>query len=537
MKIICNNIKKINALLLIDIIIILLSQLLYIIFHNYPRELREDVMFKCAVDFSNGINPYSLDLLMSNVPFNQSVYGFIPALLLVPVIKIFGIKLIYCKITFYVLMLAGLFMFYLLFRIRGMSITLSLIGLLSYLPVYFFWHHRHYSPYPNTVALTFQAALLLMIFRDTKSKKLRPIVYAFVCVLMFYCKQYFIFISFPIFVFLLFKDLKSSVVFAVSGGIFFFSSIFIVNKFLPLYFSFAIGMAFLECPLSDTKYLITEFISLWKSEYAFIFLLAFSSLFSLFREYYIIIIKKRERSVFEFIKRNISLEFFILFLLFVPICHMSRNNGQFCEYFVQIIVPPVSIIALFEAEKILLKKEYVKIFANKICFMQIIALIFIGFFTLTASYYKLEMPFLDSKIRTKNDWLETCALLDTVDKNKMLIPPHLSFYCIENNIYCCDYGQNEYLNKEIYDKYKKSKVLTQCFPYLDKIFNICMKYTKDTQNAINNGEYDMILLTESGALLSEQNINCNNEYYELIEKKELKCGVNTWTTLFYEKTD
>lgn len=526
-----NNIKKqVNFLFLVYIsifIIVLLSQFIYLLIHNYPRELRENVLIKYAVDFAHGINPYSIEMLNSDLPHNHSGYGFIPALIIAPFVKMVGYENLYTfvRLLFFGIKIVGIFLFFLVLKNKGYTKNISIIGAFVYFLTYYFWGWNYYCIFPNTIALTLQALLLFFIYSDDNKKNYHPLIYSVISVILFYCKQYFVLIACPIFIYFLINNMRVAIKYFTYTFLIFFVSIFLVNKVFPLYFTLAIGWIKVCCPLNGIRYLISQLYSIVKSGFFILIIFFFMRLYLEIKE--TICIKGRKISnTILLVKEKVSFELLTVFTLFLPTCYLSLNGGQFCEYILQIIVPFFSIYALGIFDIVF--KNNNRVIKKTISLLVTLCLLLL-------SIPKIVNPFSARNMKTLNDWNTVFSYIDDFNDN-IILPQHLSYYCIKNSIYTDDYGQNEYFlesHKKDLDEIGYWKTL---FPNLEKLYEIQINYKNVVNTNIKNELYDLVVVTDAG-VNNRSNTILEGANYALDFEIPLRCGNQIWKTYFYRKVN
>jgi hypothetical protein len=227
-----------NIIVFAAIILLLIYPLQYIkgfLSFPYPLEIRETASIYPAVAFAKGVNPYSIQ----NFPEHIYVYGFLYPLSLAPFINLGDHPMLvarYYNVLFLVFFLGISFW---IFRKRNASINSSLIGVLILLnSICYIWAINGARPdVPGLFFALFGFGFLLK--RDLNTSSL--LLCAVSCALSFYFKQYMLFSTLVVAVFLFFFVSKQKGYFFITAVLtLVLASFFLIRRFSPLYFEYSI---------------------------------------------------------------------------------------------------------------------------------------------------------------------------------------------------------------------------------------------------------------------------------------------------------
>jgi len=201
----------------------------------YPLEYREAAMISPAIDFSKGINPYSLQ----NYPDHMYLYGVFYPLVLAPFINSVEHPLLVARATNVIFLVLFLGMSYYIFRKRNASIFSSLIGVIILLnSTCYIWAMNGARP---DIPGLFFAFLGFCFLLDGKPGNIQVVLCAISCVISFYFKQYLVFSSLVIAAYLwLFISKKQGYFFSAVTILLGVSSFLVIRSCFPLYYEYAV---------------------------------------------------------------------------------------------------------------------------------------------------------------------------------------------------------------------------------------------------------------------------------------------------------
>ena len=518
--------NKIYILVLTILAIAVLSQCTDVVVNRNPKELREMSLIAYAVDFSEGVNPYSLKILEQKLPTNVGCYGFMVPFVVSPLVKVVGRANALLLFEFITILLAclGIIFTWLILRENGVSKNLSSCGTVLMYIAQLLSGGLVSAAFAGQWGMTFLLMLTYLVIHDSPKQKFRPILYVIIIIFIFYDKQYFVFISLPILIYLVIKDRRSSITFAITGMIVGVISLAVVQLIFPLYFSLAIARAQLDSVMGTFDYSVVQLIVLLRQKW---FILC--SVFTMLAIFNAIKKAKISKNVDE-----ISFELWALITLFIPVMYLSLNKGQDKEYLTQLIIPYVVLIGVETISKYFAttkddERVRVKILGTSIR----IALFFTMIFSLKD---EIIVPFSAFNSEKKDSWARAYELLDYyAPTGKIIVPPQLSQYCLVNGIYTDDYGQAEYMSLTALEKYEKNNIYKVLFPNLDELLQINIEYNEEVQKNIEEQNYDMVVLNVQNAGNYVIDNPVIGENYKLVDTIDLYTGMEKWTSCFYAK--
>lgn len=519
-----------SAVLLLFILIGLKFYSVLII--NIPHELRETNMVAFAKSFADGNNLYSFSALNHEVPPATSQYGLLVPLLLAPFVKIGGIfgveALRIAQLATIFIEISGLLLVYLIIMKNCGSRLFAIFGVIVSYSC--FWRYAAFGgAFPDQWGLTFALLMTYCVIRFEQQKQYKVIVYALMCVVMFYIKQYFVFNAVGLSVYLFFYSSKRDFAkFVLWNTIFGVGSVICVVKIFPLYFpeaialtSGAVGDAGWSFSLVQIKNMAFHYYPLVSVIYiCFVFLQIFK-----------LVDKKCKKSE---VCENIKGKFlFVQSICILPIVTvLSRNIGTYYTYYLQLwwiyVILYVFVnfpdVVSFVADKM----------SNKIKYSKQLALIFVSLISIFT--VRQCLPIVVEKpldVAMQNNWEVALNIMDVYrNKGEMLLSPHLSAYCLEHDIPTADYGQAEFNSAGNLKHFKNRWLYPEIFPETEKILLKNIEYNRLVKEKVKNREYALIALTDMGKYsLTEEEIEVSG--YKKMEEIILVTGKQKWKTRFY----
>lgn len=212
---------------------------------NIPHEFREVNLVAFAKSFADGKNLYSFSVLKDEIPPVTSQYGLLVPLLLAPFVKIgeiFGVEALrIAQLTTIFIEIAGLLLVYLIIMKNCGNRLFAIFGaIVSYSC---FWRYAAFGgAFPDQWGLTFALLMTYCIISFEQQKRHKVIVYALMCIILFYIKQYFVFNLVGLSLYLFFYSKKDFIKFIFCAAFFGAISALLVVKIFPLYFPEAIAI-------------------------------------------------------------------------------------------------------------------------------------------------------------------------------------------------------------------------------------------------------------------------------------------------------
>ena len=496
-----------------------------------PKTFREMTMIKYAVDFSRGMNPYAQELLSSDFPFNSGCYGCLQALMTGFLLKLVSVEdaLLVAELFSIALDMTTAMVMYFILRSRKCERWIALFAVMVVELVLFCYG----AAYPHSVGMLLMLLLIFLINRDNRRKEFHPAVYAVIAVLSFYAKQYFLLTAPCVFVYLLIQSPKDSRKLLLYGLLFGFGSLFAVWNIFPLYIPLTLVRASIDSNMKDLNYAISQLYQAFIMKYLAVTVLAFLGFLILAVKTVRVVGNQwvNMRSKILICLRTVSYEGVSLIVSFLPVVEISKNQGQFCEYFEQLLVPYACIIGAMALNKLWKPYKQGTIRTVVSIFLVCMAL-FAGWnnFQLTAGkVFTLDIGHL------QRSWKETEQILDQfAPEQKMIVPALLSNYCMVRDIYTDDYGQAQYNSMTAMRKLKRKPLYDKLFPAMDKIISMTLDYRGYVQSNIDKGYYELLMLnSDNRGSLNCHNLKVGEGNYELYGEKKIPTPVGEYLVKIY----
>lgn len=494
-----------------------------------PNEFRELTLVKYAVDFADGINPYSLNLLDSDVPSNAGCYGFVVPLVMSVVMRLVPADMYIFAYEFCTILasVVSMIFFAKALSLQGVHPLFQAFGALSIFMATF--------SYPYPVAMTEQygfalaTILLYLVIRDEIRGLYHPILYAVLLVIMFYIKQYYILIGFALFMYLLVKMCGDALRLFVIGMAMGITSVAVVWFVFPLYFPLAIARANLDATMDEWNYSFDQIksIVLEEQQVAFIFFV-----------FGIILVAKRvfdyrkaaKDCIWDKLKCSLRFELAAVVILLPFALYLARNVGQIKSYIYEIWIPYMVFCGLCAVQELFNKSNDL----NKILKHLTVAILCI--LTVLGAYGVFKYEYKDMNTANYKDynaaWDQAYALIDKyAGDREVLIPAHLSAYCFASNQYTDDYGQAEYMGEKALGKFSDNKLYSKIFPNLGKLMEIDVRYEEQVKKAVSEGKYKLVVVCDGIGRFKLNDLDLD-ENYEEVANLTLRTGGEYFPTHF-----
>ena len=535
------------------LLMVFASNFYFICAMPYQKSYREMTMIKYAVDFSRGINPYSAALLKSELPFNSGCYAFLQSFLTGFILKFFPVSraLTVSELFSKCIDVAAALLVYLTVRKHGCERWISLLAALISVRIV-----SACTAYPHSLGMMLVYLLLFLVTRDTIKDAYHPFLYAVIVILAFYSKQYFLLLGPCLFVYLLFRSLRDAVKLAIYGLVIGFGSLFFIDRVFPLYLPLVLVRANIDSNMRGILYILKQIATVVVIKYPDVALLSLCALFIVVPA---LCAKYREQCGTAAQKtwalcKSLSYEEVCLLVSVLPVTYISRNHGQFCEYYEQLMVPYAIIWGCavmdwfmkgsYSDEK---GKQFLQADQSGICDMKrsypdktgkavrilMIAAAACGvFLTLSripAVYFRADIA------AAKQTWTDTIDIIEENAPNRRIITsPLLANYCLVNDIYTDDYGQAQYNSDRTMKILDESPVYNKYFPEMAEIIEMTLKYRKEVQKQLDAGYYEVVALSSDGrGSLNYDNMRIDENLYESYGVKRLAVGTSSYYIRIY----
>lgn len=533
--------KFLYCILLIAFLSVVIQKGYTIIAYNTPKELREMNTVVFAYNFAYGNNLYAVSALDNEIPVATSMYGFLVPLVLSPFIRLLSFTglnpLQICELLTLIIELVGAAFFYRIVHRKTGSHLLSAAGMLLFYSCY--WRYSFFAgAFPDQWGLTLSIVLMDILHFDEKKHRYHPDVYAFVLVLLFYIKQYFVCatIGFCVYLFIYSKkDLIKIMFYGIGFGII---SVFLVYSIFPLYFSEAFPIGQGQALTIDWGYSLMQ-IKRLSIHYGCIMIFF---VVGILLNFYTVITKKR-------IIGEVSFELCQIIFILPLLAYLARNQGTIYTYYLQLWYPYIilySIVSIPVIAKYIAripKKNCRIVFTMLSCILVTLA---VGNIMLSDSSFSEVMtpsalPTLRCNLMTEEQreaWNRAFKILkeegEHAAEGEVLVSMHLTEYCLENHIETSNYGQAEFNDVSNLQNFRDSSLWQNIFlfKYAEEIVQKNIAYNEKIRDNIYNHKYRCIasVYAKEFGLTDEDFVDAG---YRVLVKEELMTGKQCWNTTFY----
>ncbi|WP_455497444.1 hypothetical protein [Coprobacter sp.] len=401
------------------------------LFSPYPNEYREFANIDITRMFLEGKNPYDI----SNIPPFFYVYGFIMPLLtswLYSAMDLLHIDLLIFQrsIALICTFLCG----WIAAKEVKKRTHSGVYGFLAFsITLISGWSMGLSVALPNTMGV------FIMLFILSEVQKIKSVVHigliAFLTVLVFFIKQYFIIVLVPVFIWLLFRSKKFAFYYFLFSVICFFVAAVIVDYLYPAFFSIAI-VHHLSMASHSLSHLLKQ-LAVTGLFYFPLFLLFLSIVFNRNKNIVGQLKNKSSKSwnaPLVQLSKTPDIYGVAVCIYFIVIFRLGMHVGAYMTYIYQLLVPVLAIYVLSYID--MLKKERLK---N-------IALVGIVVFSLYHIGLFINIPRMMSS-QEKSGWESFYKILDA-DKTRGLCiySPLLAKYAWDNSLPVWNNGQTEYIS-------------------------------------------------------------------------------------------
>lgn len=478
-------------------------KLVSIIWGNpYPWELREGVGLQMGKYFAEGINPYLFNGI-NGTPYANYMYGFIIPGMFAVLKIVFGTKYVLaCELTTYLAEIIGVVFAYRTMQIKNVSDNASLLACIGVYGGY--WRYNAYGgAFPDAYGLTVLLFICYLIAKDENKNKFRPLLYAFLIVVEFYIKQYYVVLAVGIFLYLFLKNRKDSWVFLVSGCIMGITSMAVVRMLMPTFFT-------------STVLLLGLFNSynLWRAIKQFIYLaqyygLAYVTLITLIISAFVEGRRGGQRPDGG-LKLGISYEFVQTIVMGLFMLYFGQSDGTFYTYYLQLWIPFLVMATVGLADQnipnIKLRESWHKVFGSTAVRIAIVLVIMISL-----TKFIVVTPLTSTQ---KAEWEKIYGILDSYDSSSIRIKNNaLALYCVERELYDESWGHDGVYIDETLDKLAATNYSEWIFPYAKDLTKQYMDFQKASDQKMRLGQYDCVVLSVAEADEKKELMNNYAEVY------------------------
>ena len=530
--------EKVNKIVKIILYVAIVSFLLYaigvkfyiVLSEGVPREYREMNSVQFANEFANGNNLYD-DELNSETPFATNMYGVVMPLVISPFIKCLDMftalsVLQISQLVTLIFEVVGIVMFYYLILKKTRNHILSAFA--SDMLFVCYWR---YSPlggaFPDSYGLTLTILIMYLIVRNEIKARYYVMLYVLITIILFYTKQYFAFIACGVFVYLWINlSFKKAFLYFISGISLGAVSILLVNRKFDYYFTETLPMAQGQTSTEGWDYSLIQIVQLSKGPFLLVSIMTVILIITIIA---ICVVKKEVNLGSVFVwnneQKSVSYEMVQIFCIFPFVAYFAQNGGTSLTYYLQMWYPYVIVCGVITISIVI---KYLKEYKKQVWIVGIY--IFIGISIVSTKSWIIT-PRMSLEMR--DNWNMVYAILDEYsEQGDILVSPHLSAYCIENDIYTSDYGQAQFNGLVNYLSWDNSKIWKKLFPETGRIIECSWNHHDIMKQNVEEGKYSCIAITDYYEYYSVL-IELMDKKYVLLDEFPLQTGGQVWNTLIY----
>lgn len=465
---------------------------------DYPNEILEPANVLLTKSLLNGNVPYNIKNAVTpgiEPPVNFE-YPFLNNIVAAGFSFLTGgnVILAHYIVSFLAMVISAVIVWVILNRYSNTTVGPTMGFLLT---MFCHWRYGYISASPDGFGLF--VALLTLYLATMPKLKYRPLWCAIGTVAAFYSKQYYAGICISIFVFMLMYSKKSALKYFGWCVVFLASTMAIITWKWQLFWTYSVLLLMHGCfqgwgadgflyVLEQMKYLSFVFIGMIA-----ILIVALTGYIKKRRLDRVASTNENIASGKAAEKKNLVNEgdALPLFLIQIPVQILmlfifGRNDGAYLTYFLQLLIPSLSIAALLLLESMKPQKY-------EIVFMGVYA--FIALFTIYFGWGKLPMHMLtESEVET---WEYAYSLIDEYrEKGQVYFYNATAYSAINNGDSVFGIGHSGDINQNNYDDWKNNKVQQFLFPNADLVFEENLAYRDVMRQKAENNELSLITTPE-----------------------------------------
>ncbi len=487
-------------------------------FPGAVNEYREAADVQLTQAFLNGDNPYRLQSIEQerDMPPVLYQYSFLNSLVCAGLALLLGGRVILAHYILAVLAMIGSgILSYRLIDRYSQQTVLPMLG--AVLTLFCHWRFGYLSTTPISLGIF----LILLTFTVAVSPKIKhkAIITAFLCVLLFYTKLYFVTIAGAIFIFFLLYDRKEAFKYlgmCVGQGAL---SILLIQIFWPLYYTYS--LYFINGTLVWQS--IRRFINIGGSAggYAFVIPLFFSRLpvnfvfeqfgylimtfgvlfIILLASLIVAMIRKSKISIEE----NDVLCLAVIQIILQGLCMfvVGREDGAYLSYYLQLWMPYVILASLICLERFLKPSK---------TYLHLGLLVFVTLISLYFGYRRLPLHMMtDEEIAS---WQQAQSHVEKYTTN-VYYAPELAYLAMEqrNHSYYNN-GHTGVVNRTTLELWDDDQAAHVVFPHAGEIIRMNLDYQQKIQENIRNHAYTLVTIDDEG-LYVDETILTENDYHRI----------------------
>ena len=504
----------------------------------YPQELQEASNVALTNMFIDGKTPYSVASLQYDTPGINYDYPFFGSLVAAAIAAIFGCSAVVAHFVISVISIlgSGLIGFAV---VKRYSRTMVAPFLAAFLFMVCHWRYGYVSAAPDDFGL-FLFMLTLYGAAEPKLKH-KPLWCAIGITLCFYTKQYFVFVSLPVFIYMLLYSRKEAVkLFVITLGINLAIAAVITLEW-PLYWMRAFAFTYIGAGMGggfkfstfidQLNYLIYSFAGLFAIVVVAIFMAARKRRLSRINN------ESEEGKDSSKIRRRINVSENDAFALSVvtsivmiaPLSIIGRNDGALMSYYLQLWIHSVAVVALVLMERMKPEDDPANRSRDYVFFA---AYVVVATITVYFGFGRLPHHILNEEERA--NWKKAYELTEYYSGyGDVFYSRSLAYdgFARGNGEWMC--GHEGEVDPDAVSNIENAGVPIEFFPYTEPLVDQNMKYRSSLVTKAENHGYSLITF-ETGDAFTEFNEDvCKRCGYTCIEKLDLRLGNMPYEVQFY----
>ena len=517
-----SRLEKIVQVILFVVVLVYICNwawnVLYLLWLPYPTEYRDLATIQLSRLFSSNENPYSL---VNSPPFFY-LYGFIFSLLVSPLVRLAEVNLVLLhKAMTLLCVLSASFLVSLEVRKNTKSLLLQIFAFALMLTSS--WNAAPFIIRPDSFGLLI-ALLIVFILRRNNSLPVIALC-AFLTIVAFYTKQYFLFIAAPVFIYELLRDWHKALYYAAACLLLGAGSFFLVRAVFPVFF-YASLVAQAGSVGGPLRHLLLQSVAFAVRAWPLFLLMCYPVARKISPP------TAGHRAGTETPNRGVGgtgseSDLRIYYLLFavavVCLVFMGKNTGAWLSYYYQLALPSMTIIAL----SMLARLEHG---SYRVIFLFLITVV--SLFNIPLELRKQKLAFFPAVPRSyEMSWQRAYTVLDQNKSPRMLLAPIFADYICRNRLEPVDNGNTEY-NIRIESGSFTMKVLRLLLPDVNAHFTRYAAWRRTVSENVREKRYSIIAVAKNYHPLVDQD-DLEKYYHQIYETDLHSAGEQNWTFAFW----
>ncbi len=490
-------------------------------FPGAVNEYREAADVQLTQAFLNGDNPYRLQSIEQerDMPPVLYQYSFLNSLICAGLAMLLGGRVILAHYILAVLAMIGSgILTYRLIDRYSQQTVLPMLG--AVLTLFCHWRSGYVSTTPNSLGIF----LTLLTFTITVYPKIKhkAILTAFLCVLLFYTKLYFVTIAGAILLYFLFYDRKEAFKYlgmCLGQGAL---SILLIQWFWPLYYTYSLyfingttvwasisRLIRINGSAGGYAFMVSMFLGNAPIYYVFeqfgYLIITFGALFVILLASMIAAMARKNKIHIE---ENDVLSLAVIQIILQGLCLfvVGREDGAYLSYYLQLWMPYVILASLICLERFL-KPSKTYLHLGLLAFVTLLSLYF--------GYRKLPLHMMtDEEITAWQQAQTHITEYGTAENGNVYYAPELAYLAMEQGERTYNNGHTGVIYENTKEQWDKDKTAHVAFPYAGEIIQMNLDYQQMIQDSIRNHAYTLVTIDSDG-LYVDETILTENGYHRM----------------------